>query len=101
MNVAAYDIGGSYFVPRLAASVAEELLLTGRFIRAERAMRVGLVLEVASDARLEDCARSYVKETEISPLGLRLTKECLKMSLDAPSLEAAIAMEDATRSCAR
>jgi enoyl-CoA hydratase len=48
-------------------------------------MRVGLVLEVASDARLEDCARSYGKEMlEISPLGLRLTKECLKMSLDAP-----------------
>jgi enoyl-CoA hydratase len=29
-----------------------------------------------------------------SPLGLRLTKECLNMSVDAPSLEAAIAMED-------
>jgi enoyl-CoA hydratase/carnithine racemase len=29
-----------------------------------------------------------------SPLGLRLTKEALRMSLDAPSLESAIAMED-------
>ena len=29
-----------------------------------------------------------------SPLGLRLTKECLNMSVDAGSLEAAIAMED-------
>ena len=29
-----------------------------------------------------------------SPLGLRLTKECLNMSTDAGSLEAAIAMED-------
>ena len=48
-------------------------------------MRAGLVLEVGSDARLKDCARSYVKEIlEISPLGLRPTKECLKVSLDAP-----------------
>jgi enoyl-CoA hydratase len=29
-----------------------------------------------------------------SPIGLRLTKECLKLSIDAPSLEAAVAMED-------
>ena len=32
--------------------------------------------------------------TSASPLGLRLTKECLNMSVDAPSLEAAVAMED-------
>ena len=29
-----------------------------------------------------------------APLGLRLTKECLRMAIDAPSLESAIAMED-------
>jgi enoyl-CoA hydratase/carnithine racemase len=29
-----------------------------------------------------------------SPLGVRLTKECLNMSLDAGSLEQVIAMED-------
>ena len=29
-----------------------------------------------------------------TPLGLRLTKECLNMAIDAGGLEAAIAMED-------
>jgi enoyl-CoA hydratase len=29
-----------------------------------------------------------------SPLGLRLTKEGLNLSVDAPSLDAAVAMED-------
>ena len=29
-----------------------------------------------------------------APLGLRLTKECLKHSIDAGSLEQAVAMED-------
>jgi len=32
--------------------------------------------------------------TETSPLGLRLTKECLSISIDAGSLEQAIAIED-------
>ena len=31
---------------------------------------------------------------ETSPLGLRLTKECLSANIDAPGLEAAAAMED-------
>ena len=31
---------------------------------------------------------------ETSPLGLRMTKECLSANIDAPSLEAAVAMED-------
>ena len=40
-------------------------------------------------------AESYVEDLLLtSPLGLRLSKEALNMNLDAPSLEAAIAMED-------
>ena len=79
----------------VGSSVASELLLTGRFIDAGRALRVGLVSEGVADEALEDAARSYVEEMlATSPLGLRLTKECLAMSIDAPSLEAAVAMED-------
>ena len=47
------------------------------------------------DDKLEEAAQSYLNEMlTTSPLGLRLTKECLNMSVDAPSLEAAVAMED-------
>ena len=96
IGLSACDIGVSYFLPRLVGvSVASELMLTGRFINAERAQRVGLVSEVVPDDRLADAARPYIEEMlSTSPLGLRLTKECLNMSIDAPSLEAAIAMED-------
>lgn len=96
LGLSACDIGVSYFLPRLVgASVAAELLMTGRFIHADRALRVGLVSEIVPDAELEACARRYIDEMlTTSPLGLRLTKECLALSLDAPSLEAAIAMED-------
>src|SRR5262245_61440536 len=96
IGLSACDIGVSYFLPRLVGvSVASELMLTGRFINADRALRVGLVSEVVPDAKLEEAAKPYIEEMlTTTPLGLRLTKECLNMSVDAGSLEAAIAMED-------
>ncbi|HZD26123.1 MAG TPA: enoyl-CoA hydratase/isomerase family protein [Alphaproteobacteria bacterium] len=96
LGLSACDIGVSYFLPRLVGvSVASELLLTGRFIDADRALAVGLVSEVVREDALERAALPYVEEMlAATPLGLRLTKECLNMAVDAPSLEAVIAMED-------
>jgi enoyl-CoA hydratase len=96
IGLSACDIGVSYFLPRLVGvSVASELMLTGRFINAERALRVGLVSDVVADEQLARAAEPYIEEMiTTSPLGLRLTKECLNMSVDAASLEAAINMED-------
>jgi len=90
------DIGTSYFLPRLVGvSVASELILTGRFIGAERALAVGLVSEVVDDDKLDAAAEPYIDAMlTASPTGLRLSKECLNMSVDAGSLEAVIAMED-------
>mgnify|MGYP003700606851 FL=1 len=96
IGLSACDIGVSYFLPRLVGvTIASELMMTGRFINADRAERVGLVSEVVEDEKLEEAARPYIEEMlTTSPLGLRLTKECLNMSVDAGSLEAAVAMED-------
>lgn len=90
------DIGSSYFLPRLVGvSVASELILTGKFIDAARAERVGLVSRVVPDADLEaEGAAEAALMLATSPLGLRLSKECLNMSIDAGSLEAVVAMED-------
>jgi len=86
----------SYFLPRhVGASVAAELLLTGNFIDAARAERMGLVSRVVPDTELEAAARALAGDMlRNTPLGLRLTKECLRMSLDAGSLEEVIALED-------
>jgi enoyl-CoA hydratase/carnithine racemase len=96
LGLSACDVGVSYFLPRLVgASVAAELLLTGSFIDAARAERVGLVSRVVPDAELEGAARALANDMlRNTPLGLRLTKECLRASLDAGSLEQVIAMED-------
>jgi enoyl-CoA hydratase len=96
IGLTACDVGVSYFLPRLVGSaLASELLLTGDFIDAERALRVGLVSDVVPDDELETRAQRTIDSILAnSPVGGRLTKECLNMSVDAGSLEAAIAMED-------
>jgi len=96
LGLSACDVGVSYFLPRyVGASVAAELLLTGNFIDAARAERTGLVSRVVPDAELESAARTLAGEMlRNTPLGLRLTKECLRLSLDAGSLEDVVAMED-------
>lgn len=96
IGLSACDVGVSYFLPRLiGASIASELLLTGDFIEAERAEKLGLVSRVVPDADLEEAARDLAgRMLRNSPAGLRLTKDCLKHSLDAGSLEQVIAIED-------
>jgi len=96
LGVSACDMGVSYFLPRMVgASVAAEYLLTGRFIDAQRALQLGLVSRVAPMAELEAEARAFAADMmNATPLGLKLTKDGLNLSLDAPSMEAVIAIED-------
>nr|WP_284699634.1 enoyl-CoA hydratase-related protein [Sphingomonas lycopersici] len=96
IGLSACDIGVSYFLPRLVgASVAAELMLTGDFITADRALATGLVSRAVPDDQMEAAAAPLIEAMlTTAPLGLRLTKECLRMAIDAPSLESAVAMED-------
>jgi enoyl-CoA hydratase/carnithine racemase len=96
IGLSACDIGVSYFLPRMVgASVAAEVMLTGRFLRADRSLALGLVSAVVAPDALEAEARELVGEMlRTTPLGLRLTKEALNHAIDANGLEAAIAMED-------
>ena len=90
------DMGISYTLPRaVGASIAYELLLTVRFIGAERALATRMISEVVADDELDAAAEKLAREmVETSPLGLSLTKECIAANIDAASIESAIAMED-------
>ena len=96
IGLSACDIGVSYFLPRMVgASVASELMLTGRFLTAERALSLGFVSKIVPPEQLEAEGRALLSEMHATtPLGLRLTKEALNFAIDANGLEAAIAMED-------
>ncbi|MFT3801441.1 MAG: enoyl-CoA hydratase/isomerase family protein [Burkholderiaceae bacterium] len=90
------EMGASYHLPRLVGtSVAAELLYTGRFIDAQRALRTGLVSDVVPLEQLEAAGQALVDDMlATAPLGLRLTKECLWANVDGNDLPSAIAMED-------
>jgi enoyl-CoA hydratase len=90
------EMGASYHLPRLVGtSVAAELLYTGRFIDAQRALRTGLVSEVVPLDQLEAAGSALADDMlATAPLGLRLTKECLWANVDGNDLPSAIAMED-------
>ena len=90
------DMGSSYFLPRLIGmSRAAEILYTGRFFDAEEAERIGFVLKVVKEEQLLDAGIEFANNMLLkSPLGLRMTKEAINQSLDAPSLETIIQTEN-------
>lgn len=90
------DMGSSYFLPRLVGlSAASEFLLSGRFITAERAKAIGLVSDVLPPEACMEAALALADDMlRASPLGLRMSKDCLNAAVDANGLEAAMAIED-------
>lgn len=90
------DMASSYFLPRLVgASLASEMILTGRFIDADRALSAGLVSEIVAEDELLDRGLALAEEMlATSPWGLRLSKQALNLNIDAQSLDAAMAIED-------
>lgn len=99
LGLSGCELGTSYFLPRmLGTSVAAELMMTGRFIRAERALATGLVSEVVDDDQLENAARSLIKDLlAASPTGLRKTKEVMTRASEIEDLSAVIALEEHTQ----
>ena len=90
------DVGVSYFLPRaIGTGLAAEYMMTGRFVDAEKAQALGLIGSIVDPDDIEFAADELVGELlAATPIGLRLTKEALNHSINAASLEAAVAMED-------
>lgn len=100
LGIGGCDIGISYTLPRLiGASRAFELLLTARTVGAEEAIRLGLVTAV-SEAGEPVLDRALALADTIcgyAPFAVAMTKEVMWSNLDAPSLEAAVHLENRTQ----
>ncbi len=98
LGLSGSDVGTSYFLPRLIGmSRAAEILYTGRFIDAEEAEKIGLVFKIVEgdeDKLLAEAFKIADNLLAKSPLGLRMTKEAINVSLDSPSLETIIQLEN-------
>lgn len=93
------DIGVSWLLPRLiGASRAFEALLTGRFIAADEAAALGLVSRVVAAGELVAAADQLAAAIVAnSPYGVRMTKKIMWAQLETASLQAGLALEDATQ----
>ncbi len=99
VGLSACDIGTSWILPRLiGASRAYELMLTGRFVDAEEALRIGLVTSVVPDDALLD---AVLAEADLilanGPFGVRMTKEVMWSQLEIGSMQAGIDLENRTQ----
>ncbi|MFX1379936.1 MAG: enoyl-CoA hydratase/isomerase family protein [Promethearchaeota archaeon] len=92
------DMGSSYFLPRLInLSRAAEIIYSGRGISGKEAENIGFIQKVVSRDNLLSEALSLAEELLTkSPLGLRMTKEVLNLSLDSPSLNNILQFENSS-----
>jgi enoyl-CoA hydratase len=99
VGVSGCDVGVSHLLPRIVGlGMASELMLTGRQVEAEEAVRIGLANRISPpDRLLEDCYALAGEIAANSPFGVRMTKQVLHRNVDAPSLEAAIELENRTQ----
>ncbi len=90
------DMASSYFLPRLiGGGRAYEYLLTGNWMDAATALDLGFVSRVVKKEEMLSTAEELAKTmVEKNPMGIRMTKEAINVSLDCPGLEAALNMED-------
>lgn len=74
--------GGAYYLPRLVGvSKALELLLTGDFVDAEEAYRIGLVNKVLDDAELLVETQRFARRlAEQPPINIRMIKRAVYQS---------------------
>jgi enoyl-CoA hydratase/carnithine racemase len=96
IGVSNCDMGTSWLLPRLiGASRSHEMMLTGRRVDAEEALRIGLVADVV-DAELlaERSLESATQISSLAPWGVRLTKRGMWSALEIASEQTAVEYED-------
>lgn len=90
------DMSGSYYLPRIVGYArAAEALMTARRIGAEELLEWGFANKVVADDEIVDAAIELAEMMckNSAPMGLRLTKESLQISLDN-GFDAQIKMEN-------
>lgn len=94
VGLAGTDMGATYLLPRIVGlSKATELLMTGDFISAEEADRIGLYNRVVPRHQLESTTQEFAEKLARGPaLGIAKTKEMLNRELHM-SFESALEAE--------
>jgi len=97
------DMGVSWLLPRcVGSSNSFQMLLTGRLVAADEALRMGLVSEVLQDPELLPRAVALAAEIAANDaFAVWMTKRGGWANLETPSLYAAMELENRTQMLAR
>lgn len=90
------DLGASWFLPRIVGlGRAAELMVSGRKVDPDEALRIGLVTSVHEPEALVDDAIAYAQQVaSFSPVAVRMSLSSLYANVDAPSLRTAVELEN-------
>ena len=89
------DIGVSYTLPHIVGSgQAFDLILTARTVEAQEALRIGLVSRMSEGSVVDDALAIAETLCGYGKFGVESTKQVLWANLEAPSLEAALHVEN-------
>ena len=99
VGLSSCDLGTSYWLPRICGpTIAAELMLTGRRFTAAEAREFGILNRVTDRDSLIPTAHELASlVAENSEYGVRMTKVGMWANLDAPSLRAAMELENRTQ----
>lgn len=103
VGMSSCDIGVSYLLPRcVGTSHAWDIMLTGRMVAAEEAVRIGLASRICPPQDLLGLARQIGLEIAAHDgFGVWMTKRGMWANLEASSLQAAVELENRTQILAR
>lgn len=90
------DMGVSWTLPRLVgAGRAHELMMTGRKFTAAEAASMGLIADCVAAQDLDAHVDAVIDSLlAVPPLSLSLTKQAMWLSLETPSFDAAVELEN-------
>jgi len=96
MGMGSADLGSSYFLCRaLGSGVTKDLLLTGRVMLADEAIRLGFASQCVPFESLDETGTAKAKEiAQYSGNALRLSKEAINYAQDANSLSDVLNFEN-------
>ena len=99
VGLSSCDVGTSYMLPRIVgATIAAELMLTGRRVPAVEAANIGLLNKVVEVEELDSAAAGLAAAIAAnSEYGVYMTKIGMWHNIDAPSLRHAIELENRTQ----
>lgn len=84
LALAGCDMSAGYFLPRLVGlGRATDMMMTGRFVEAEEALRIGLVSRVVPREELDSAVAGLAGDlAKGAPRALAYTKRAIRKSLD-------------------